>query len=191
MRGNPAETYISLLTYVNKRARVPSVMSDLNQYRLCKTAIDLRRFTVVDLVSVSGVEPVSAKAFLSRLDNKNSGWLTKASSPPKGEGRPRVIYSLTPSGLEYLTEKIAPYAREVNRAAIKELSPDPVNTKVSSEQPQKWWDAFASDLALARSLGARALYLRPGQRPTVWVEGSSRELDRGQVWTHARLEEAV
>ena len=66
-------------------------MSDaLNQYRLSKTAVALRRFTVFDLVSVSGVDLVSAKAFLSRLDKKNSGWLTRTSSPAKGEGRPRV-----------------------------------------------------------------------------------------------------
>ena len=166
-------------------------MSDLNQYRLCKTAIDLRRFTVVDLVSVSGVDAASAKAFLSRLDKKNSGWLTKTSSPARGEGRPRIIYSLTSSGLEYLTEKIGPYVREFNQAAIKELSSGPFEKRLPSEQPQKWWEAFASDLALARSLGARAFYLRPGQRPIVWLEGRSRELDRGQVWTYARLEEAV
>ena len=167
-------------------------MSDaLNQYRLSKTAVALRRFTVFDLVSVSGVDLVSAKAFLSRLDKKNSGWLTRTSSPAKGEGRPRVIYSLTPLGLEYVTEKIAPYAREFNQRATKELSSEPIEKRVPSRQPQNWWEAFASDLVLARSMGARTLYLRPGERPTVWFEGASRQLDKGQVWTYARLEEAI
>src|SRR5438105_927635 len=93
----------------------PAMTRDsLAQYRLRKTAIELRSFTVTDLTSATGLNRESIQVFLHRLEKKGSLPLTKENLPIREPGRPIVRYTLTPEGIDILQSENAPVARELN-----------------------------------------------------------------------------
>ena len=93
----------------------------LAQYRLRKTAIERRSFTVTDLISATGLNRQSVQVFLHRLEKKGSLPLTKENLPIREPGRPIVRYTLTPEGVEILQTENAPVARELNDSVFGDI----------------------------------------------------------------------
>lgn len=110
----------------------------LGQYRLRKVAMELRSFTVNDLISATGLNRESVQVFLHRLEKKGSLPLTKENVSLREPGRPIVRYTLTAEGMEILRAENDPIARELN---------DPIGGDVSTvpgfegkpSAPQRQW----------------------------------------------------
>jgi hypothetical protein len=94
----------------------------LGQYKLRKAAIELRSFTVNDLVSATGLNRESIQVFLHRLEKKGSIPLTKENVSLREPGRPIVRYTLTPEGVEILRLENDPITRELNDPPVSDTS---------------------------------------------------------------------
>jgi hypothetical protein len=96
----------------------------LAQYRLRKTAIEMRSFTVAELTSATGLNRESVQVFLHRLEKKGSLPLNKENLLVREPGRPIVRYTLTPEGIVILQEENAPFARELNDSGLSDTPND-------------------------------------------------------------------
>src|SRR5437899_13110942 len=95
----------------------------LSQYRLRKAAIEMRSFTVTDLISATSMNRESVQVFLHRLERKGLRTLTKENLPARGPGRPIVRYTLTSEGIEVLRSENAPIAHQLNESPVNEAQP--------------------------------------------------------------------
>src|SRR2546428_5895098 len=133
---------------------LPWPRDSLGQYRLRKTAIELRSFTVNDLISATGLNRESIQVFLHRLEKKGSLPLTKENVSIREPGRPIVRYTLTAEGIEILRTENDPIARELNDQGTGEpftvfgLEPRP-------SQPQRLWVRRRGDSGRDGDLGNR------------------------------------
>lgn len=87
--------------------------SALSQFRLRKAAIELRSFTVTDLMAASGANRESVQVFLHRLEKKAVGTLRKESMPLREPGRPIIRYTITDEGVVLLNSENAPVIQEL------------------------------------------------------------------------------
>ncbi|HEV2856141.1 MAG TPA: ferritin-like domain-containing protein [Thermoanaerobaculia bacterium] len=94
------------------RSSIPLV-----RYRLARAALDLRSFTVAELVTLTGVPVGTVYSFLSKLS------LNKEALPAATPGRPREVYTLTDQAVEKLLDEnfeIAKTLREAGLAASQD-----------------------------------------------------------------------
>src|SRR5690242_10809774 len=87
----------------------------MSTFRLRNRAVGMKRFTVNDLASEPGVSKQNVYDFLRELREANEGFLEEERLQPL-KSRPGATpkrYKLTPGGLTYLAEKIAPFVREM------------------------------------------------------------------------------
>jgi hypothetical protein len=135
--------------------------ASLGQYRLRKAAIEIRSFTVTELMSATGMNRESVQVFLHRLEKKGSLPLTKENLPTREPGRPIVRYSLTTEGIEILMSENVPVVRELNESILSDF-PDIVRT---SARPVK------SEHSVARRIGDSLRELEAGNADAVSVLG--------------------
>ena len=110
----------------------------LTQYRLRRLAIELREFTISDLVGAAGgATPDMVHNFLRELQQVNPEFIGKKSiqTQPEGPGRRPLLYQLSSDAIEFLIQKNLEIAKEFNlesrgnrpaAAPVKELKEEPV-----------------------------------------------------------------
>lgn len=134
--------------------------ASLSQYRLRKAAIEMRSFTVTELMSATGMNRESIQVFLHRLEKKGSLTLTKENVPIREPGRPIMRYTLTTEGAEILVSENAPVLRELNESVLSDL-PGTVPAAVRPETHR----------SVARRIGDSLRELEAGNAEAVSVLG--------------------
>lgn len=120
----------------------------LAQYRLRKVAIEMRRFTVADLVAGTGLNRESVQVFLHRLEKKDVRTIEKENLPSSGPGRPIVRYTLTSKGIAVLESEVAPILREFSESELREVSP-PSDVISKLAEPRRVWGPRPGDRKVA------------------------------------------
>lgn len=126
----------------------------LAQYRLRKTALELRSFTVTDLTAATGLTRESIQVFLHRLEKKGSLAVTKENVPIREPGRPIVRYTLTPEGIEILRSENAPIARELNDSGLGDIPAASIEPRPA--QGQRTWTRRAGNPARESDVGNKS-----------------------------------
>jgi DNA-binding PadR family transcriptional regulator len=109
----------------------------LSPFRLRRFALQLRQFTVKDLLSVAEVSSETVYAFLHDLKKKDDALFETKSLPSEGPGRPVLRYMLTSKGVDFLAEQNVRLGKELNRLAFRDSaggSDDSISAR-SVEQP--------------------------------------------------------
>lgn len=162
----------------------------LQQYRLRKAAVQMRRFTAEDLASASKSGLTTVQKFVNRLDQE-TGSLKKENLATGAPGRPVVLYSLTNAGIRKLATEIAPIAKELNEA-VPEAAPISVTAPVESTDPLlgtglgRWIPAFTSNLEWATKAGAARVFIEAGQPALLRVENKI-ERSQGDPWSAEKI----
>ncbi len=128
------------------------IRDSLAQYKLRKTAIELRSFTVTDLTSATGLNRESIQVFLHRLEKKGTLPLTKENLPLREPGRPIVRYTLTPEGIDILQSENAPIARELNGSGFGDI-PAAAGFELRPTQGKRPWTRRTVDPEREGDLG--------------------------------------
>src|SRR5579872_1039503 len=124
----------------------------LAQYRLRKVAIEMKRFTVADLVAGTGLNRESVQVFLHRLEKKDLRTIEKENLPSSGPGRPIVRYTLTSKGIAVLESEVAPIMREFSESELMEVSPPSYVVSKFSE-PRRVWGARPGERKIRVAVG--------------------------------------
>jgi twitching motility protein PilT len=171
--------------------------TSLQQYRLRKTAVRMRRFTAEDLASASKSGLTTVQKFVNRLDQV-AGILNKENVSTGEPGRPVVLYSLTNVGVRRLATEIAPIAKELNEHLLQEAAPARTTAvpRTRSIHPLlgtglgQWIPAFANNLEMATRAGAALVFFEGGQPAMLRVEN---EIQRspGDIWTVEKIMSAL
>lgn len=161
----------------------------INTYRLRKLALQMREFTINELVAASSASKETTQGFVFNLRQKNAGFLKWEDLRPQGPGRPIRRYRLTPEGLEYLTKEIAPFALELNERAFKEdpsLRPSLPKSTTSvvrwKEELAAWLEPVLLQFDVAVGSGATALFLKPDEVWTARIDQQMKAFPEGRIW---------
>lgn len=171
----------------------------LNTYRLGKIALQMREFTVNELVAAAGVSKETVQGMVFGLRQKNPSFLEGEDLQAQGPGRPVRRYRLTAQGAEYLTTEIAPFAMELNERAFKEdPSLQPPSLPKSKASVVRWKEEFGARLEpvlpqfdMAVGSGATALLLRPNEVWTARIGKEMKALPDSQTWNEKEFSKFV
>ncbi|HKV40498.1 MAG TPA: ATPase, T2SS/T4P/T4SS family [Blastocatellia bacterium] len=141
----------------------------INTYRMGKVALQMREFTVTELMAASDASKETAQSFVFELGKQEKGFLTREDIARKGPGRPIRRYSLTRKGIEHLTHYLSPFAQEFNETAFVQNSLLRPRTNLPTSSSSNWKDNLEGWLTrilpsfdLAAEQGASAMLLEPG-----------------------------
>jgi twitching motility protein PilT len=174
----------------------------MSTFRLRSRAVGMKRFTVNDLASQSGVSKQNVYDFIRELRENNEAFVEEERLAPFASrpGATPKRYKLTSAGVTFLVEKNAPFVREMSgEAATVEPTPEPVvwPTEVKSpalrwrERLGHWITRMEPELQMAAACNASALLIKPDENVSVRKGQEICPLKEGRKWTFQELSETV
>jgi DeoR family suf operon transcriptional repressor len=110
--------------------------------KILQTLLRKPRITINELAEAVGINPISVRHHLTNLQMEG---LIAAEEERHGVGRPRLVYSLTPDGMERFPTK---YLRLTTRllAQMKEMMPGPVVSKLFNQVAEDLANEYSSQI---------------------------------------------
>lgn len=110
--------------------------------KILQTLLRKPRITINELAEAVGINPISVRHHLTNLQMEG---LIAAEEERHGVGRPRLVYSLTPEGMERFPTK---YLRLTTRllAQMKEMMPGPVISKLFNQVAEDLASEYSSQI---------------------------------------------
>lgn len=178
-----------------------TITESLDQYRLARYALSLKRFTARELATVAGVSPATAHNFLTPLRHQTPALVIERHVKREGVGRPPVRFELTGDGIQTLSKRNLTLAAELNEEALaQDPSLDPARDRVEAaagtSRPLAVSPGYAAAFGLlfgevrkAWEQGASVCYVGAGQPTRMRVERELKPLIGAHVWGMERLDE--
>jgi twitching motility protein PilT len=168
----------------------------LKTYRLRKIALSMRVFTIANLATAARVTNQTAKSFLSILRRENLQFLDVDTWPAWNRGRPLNRYTLTPKGISHLSALNAPFDRDFNGEAPRDLSRE-VNPFLDNQvilrvpRLETWLLTTLPKFQEQIDRGASTFLIKPNEAGLARFEDQCNPSRNQYVWSLDEVDDAV